>query len=165
MRVGKDTVVTIHYHLTDPEGEVLHSSRGGEPLSYLHGYSGIIPGLESALEGRQAGEQLDAVVEPAQAYGVHDPDLDIAVPIEGFPEEVRAQLEPGVQLRGPHPAQPEQEALFVIIDVNEQQVLLSANHPLAGRTLHFAVEVVAVREAAAEEIEHGHVHGAGGHHH
>jgi len=165
MQIGKDSVVTIHYHLTGDSGEVLDSSRDGDPLAYLHGHGSIVPGLEHALEGKAVGELVETTVPPEEAYGEHDPELDLAVPVASFPDEVQGQLQAGLQFRGPHPSDERRETLYQIMDVQDERVLVTGNHPLAGKQLHFEVEVVDVREATDDELAHGHVHGDQCHHH
>ena len=124
-----------------------------------------MPGVERALEGKGVGDAFDIVVAPEDGYGVHDPALDVSVPMEAFPEENHGDLVPGAMFQGPHPADQTQAAMYTVVDVLDGQVRCTANHPLSGVTLHFSLEVVAIREATAEEIAHGHVHGPGGHHH
>jgi FKBP-type peptidyl-prolyl cis-trans isomerase SlyD len=160
MKIGEDKVVSIHYTLTDSGGSVLDSSSGNEPLLYLHGAGNIIPGLESALEGKVSGDKLSVTVEPEQGYGTRDERLVQAVPRSAF--KGVEQLAPGMQFQAQGP---QGTRLVVITQVTSDIVTVDANHPLAGQTLHFEVEVTEVREATSEELEHGHVHGPGGHHH
>ena len=160
MKIAHEKVVSIHYTLTNQEGTVLDSSSGNEPLAYLHGFGNIIPGLENALEGKETGEKLSVTVEPEQGYGARDEQLVQAVPRSAF--KGVEELAPGMQFQaqGPQGAR-----LVVVTQVAQDVVTVDANHPLAGQTLHFEVEVSEVRAATAEEIEHGHVHGPHGHHH
>ena len=152
--VGDNTVVSIHYTLTDKEGTVIDSSDGSDPLKYLHGAGNIIPGLESALVGKTQGDALEVVVDAADGYGEYHAELVQVVPRAAFQgiDEVSvgmaftAQAEDGSQRR------------VVVRDVEGDDVTVDANHELAGVDLHFAVEVVEVREASAEEKEHGHAH-------
>jgi len=160
MKIGEDKVVSIHYTLTDSGGSVLDSSSGNEPLLYLHGAGNIIPGLESALEGKVSGDKLSVTIEPEQGYGARDERLVQAVPRSAF--KGVEQLAPGMQFQAQGP---QGTRLVVITQVTADIVTVDANHPLAGQTLHFEVEITEVREATAEELEHGHVHGPGGHHH
>ncbi len=160
MHITDGKVVHIHYTLTDDAGEVLDSSAGGEPLAYLHGAGNIIPGLEDALEGKQAGDRLSVVIPPEQAYGVHNADLVDTVPLSRFPDPSQVQV--GVRFRARvgntlHVA--------TITDVTGDAVTFDLNHPLAGVTLHFDVAVVDVQDATPEELAHGHVHLPGGHEH
>jgi FKBP-type peptidyl-prolyl cis-trans isomerase SlyD len=160
MQVAKDKVVAIDYTLTDDGGTVLDTSQGREPLVYLHGAGNIIPGLEKALEGKQAGDQMDVRVAAAEAYGERNPELSQDVPKEMFQgvdniEEgmrFQAQTSAGVQV-------------VTVTKVEGDTVTVDGNHPLAGKPLNFDVKVVEVRDASGEELEHGHVHGAGGHEH
>jgi FKBP-type peptidyl-prolyl cis-trans isomerase SlyD len=160
MQIAADTVVLIHYTLKDANGAVLDSSAGGEPLAYIQGHGNLVPGLERALEGKQGGNTLAITVSPADGYGNRDEALVQRVPkrsLQGSGEirkgmQFQARTEDGMRL-------------FTVTGIAGDMVMLDGNHPLADQTLHFDVEVVSVREATTEELEHGHVHGAGGHHH
>ena len=157
---GDGKVVTIHYTLRDDDGDVVDSSIGGEPLEYLHGAGNIVPGLENALAGKGIGDTLKVTVAPADGYGEKQGEPR-RVPRDAIPKD--ADLEEGMQLfvRGP-----DGEPFPVwVVAVADDHVMLDANHPLAGENLHFEVEVTAVRAATKEEVEHGHPHGPGGHHH
>lgn len=160
MQATKDKVVRIDYTLKDDDGTVLDTSEGREPVSYLHGVQTLVPGLENALEGQEAGNSLRVTVPPAQGYGDRDPGRVAAVPKENFPPQ--ANIEVGVQFQAETPDGPQ---VVTVVEVTEEEVTVDANHPLAGKTLHFDVKVLDVRDATAEEIEHGHAHGPGGHHH
>jgi len=161
MQIARHKVVRIDYTLTDPNNQVLDTSSGGEPLSYLHGARNIIPGLESALEGKRAGDTLNVRIEPAEAYGERDDRLVQMVPREMF--EDSDQIQAGMQFQS---ADPEGNvAVVTVVSVTADTITVDANHPLAGMPLTFDVTVVDVRDASAEEIEHGHVHEPGGHHH
>ena len=155
------TVVEIHYTLTLEDGQIADSSKGRAPLIYLHGHGNIVPGLEQQLTGRKSGEEVDAVVQPADGYGDYDPDAEESVPRDAFPAE--AELEPGMMFHT-EDEHGNVQPLWVK-DVAEDAVLVTSNHPLAGRTLYFKVKVGQLRNASAEEIAHGHPHGPGGHHH
>jgi FKBP-type peptidyl-prolyl cis-trans isomerase SlyD len=160
MAITKDKVVSIDYTLTGENGQVLDSSKGKEPLAYLHGANNIIPGLESALEGKAAGDQLNVSIPPEQAYGTRDERMVQAVPRTAF--QGVADIQPGMQFQ----AQTQQGArLITVVGVQGDQVTIDANHPLAGATLNFDVKVVDVRDATEQEKSHGHVHGPGGHQH
>ena len=161
MQIANDKVVAIHYTLTNTAGETLDSSvERGEPLAYLHGHGNIIPGLENALLGKAAGDKLNVEVAPGEGYGERHDQLIQQVPRSAF--EGVDHLEPGMQFQAETGMG---VRLFTITDVGDDEVTIDGNHPLAGETLHFAVEITEVRDASAEEIEHGHVHGEGGHHH
>jgi FKBP-type peptidyl-prolyl cis-trans isomerase SlyD len=160
MQAAENSVVSMHYTLTNNKGEVLDSSQGGDPLTYLHGSGNIIPGLEKALTGKQAGDKLQVTVEPAEGYGVHDPALVQQVPKRAF--QGVPSIEPGMTFH----AQSSQGPMRVTVTaVQGDMVTVDGNHPLAGETLNFDVEITEVRAATLEEIAHGHVHGPGGHHH
>lgn len=160
MLIAQDKVVLIHYTLTNDAGETIDSSSGGDPLAYIHGQGNIIPGLEKALEGKQAGDKLNVKVGPAEGYGVRDDKLLQQVPKRQFGG---ANLQPGMQFH----AQTSQghARVVTVVRIQGDMVTVDGNHPLAGENLNFDVEVTEVRDATQEELEHGHVHGPGGHHH
>lgn len=156
MKIEKNHVVHLHYSVAEAGGEVIESSLGREPLAVLIGHGAIIPGLEAALLGREAGERFEVRVTPAEAYGERRPGLGQRIPRKHFKNQ---KLSPGMQVvvptqGGPRPVTIEKVGLSVV-DVD-------LNHPLAGKSLSFEVEVLGVREATAEEKDHGHVHGEGG---
>jgi len=165
MPIAKDQVVTIHYRVEDDDGNLIDTSAERDPLAYLHGHPGIIPGLQEELEGREEGEKVECVVGPEKAYGTYDPQLDLLVDKEQFPEEHRDELAPGVQFQGPHPEDQDHPQLYTIKHLEGENVYVTGNHELAGRTLHFQVEVVETRDASPEELAHGHPHGPDGHAH
>ena len=161
MQVANNMVVTIDYTLTDNDGTVLDSSDGGEPLAYLHGQGNIIVGLEEALEGLSAGDAVDVTVLPEKAYGERREDLIQVVPRERFVTD--GEIEVGMTF---HSHESDNGGRVVrVVEVSPEQVTIDGNHPLAGVTLNFSVKIQEVREASAEEIEHGHIHGPGIHHH
>ena len=161
MLIGSEKVVLIHYTLTDDSGQVLDSSSGRDPLAYLHGKGNIIPGLEKALEGKQAGDKLNVAVQPAEGYGERDERLVQDVPREAF--ENVDEVNPGMQFQAQN--EQGQARVVTVTKVADDLITIDANHPLAGANLNFDVEVTEVREPTAEELEHGHVHGPGGHNH
>ncbi|GIX30886.1 MAG: hypothetical protein KatS3mg124_1358 [Porticoccaceae bacterium] len=159
MNVSQDTVVTFHYTVRDEEGVELDSSRGREPLSYLHGANNIIPGLESALEGRGEGESLTVTIPPEEAYGEYLDALVEAVPRAAFGDH---EVEVGMRFE----AQTNRGPISVVVtNVEGDLVTVDGNHPLAGKSLTFEVTIEKVRPATAEELAHGHAHGEGGHDH
>ena len=161
MLISRDKVVRFDYTLTDDSAEVLDSSEGGEPLTYLHGSGSIIPGLESALEGKRAGESLSVRIAAVDAYGERDEDLVQSVPREMFEDSDSIQV--GMQFQS---GDPDGETRIVtVVDADTASITVDGNHPLAGVPLNFAVTIVDVRDASSEELAHGHVHGPGGHHH
>ena len=161
MQIAANKAVSIDYTLTNDDGEVLDSSVGGAPLVYLHGAGNIIPGLEKALEGKAAGDDVKVTVEPEEAYGEFNAEL-IAVLGRNMFEGVD-ELEVGMQF---HASGPDGSMQIVTIKALEgDEVTVDGNHPLAGERLTFEVKVVEVRDAQDEEIAHGHVHGEGGHQH
>jgi FKBP-type peptidyl-prolyl cis-trans isomerase SlyD len=161
MKAAPHKVVTITYTLRDDAGQVLESSEGDEPLSYIHGAGNIVPGLERALEGKAAGESVRVVVTPDEAYGPRDPSLAQTIPIRQIQIDDRSRIKVGGRYRA---WLPEGAAKVEVTAIDGDQVSVDGNHPLAGQTLRFEVEVVAVRDATPQELAHGHVHGPGGHH-
>jgi FKBP-type peptidyl-prolyl cis-trans isomerase SlyD len=160
MQIGKNKVVSIDYTLTNDIGQVLDSSNGRAPLSYLHGNGSIIPGLEAALDGKSSGDALQVSIPPEQAYGVKDESLVKSLPKNLFRGADDIQV--GMQFQAQTQGGPR---VVTVVGVEEENVTVDANHPLAGQTLNFDVKVVEVRDATAEELTHGHAHGPGGHHH
>ena len=159
MKIEKDRVVRFHYTVGEVGQPANESSNGGEPLAILFGHGNIIPGLEKAMEGREAGETFAVDVPAAEAYGERRDGLTQRIAKKHFGEQ---RLVPGMQVvlrteYGPRAVTIEKVGMSVV-DVD-------LNHPMAGKALHFDIELVEVREAGAEELEHGHVHGDGGHHH
>lgn len=160
MKIVDNKVVQMHYQLTDEDGTVLDSSIGQDPLTYIQGIGNIIVGLEKQMQGKEAGDKLNVVVTPTEGYGERDENLVQVVPKSGFEgdEELTAgmQVQVGTQ---------DGKAIATVAKIEGEDVTLDVNHPLAGVTLTFDVEVVDVRDASKEELEHGHVHGPGGHQH
>ncbi len=153
MLINADTIVSFHYTLTDAAGEVLDTSRGREPVSYLHGHGQIFPGLERQLAGLAAGARTTLVVPAAEGYGERRPELTVSVRRDQFPDD--AELTIGSQVISQGTQNP---MVFTIAGVEGDTVLLDGNHPLAGKDLHFDVEVIHVRAATAEELAHGYAH-------
>lgn len=157
--IQNDQVVSFHYTLTDENGTVIDKSEG-QPLVYLHGAGNIIPGLENALTGKTVGDKLNVNVPAAEGYGEYNADMVQEVPrnmFQGVDDiqagmQFQAQTDDGIQI-------------VTVKDVNDESVFVDGNHPLAGQNLNFDVEIVDIRPATQEELDHGHVHGAGGHHH
>ncbi|MCE3026234.1 MULTISPECIES: peptidylprolyl isomerase [unclassified Salinicola] len=160
MQIAQNSVVAFHYTLTNDAGEVLDSSEGRDPLTYLHGAGNIIPGLEKQLEGRTNGDKLTVAVEPSEGYGEVQPALVQEVPRDAF--QGVEEVQPGMQFQ----AQTQEGPLMVTVTkVEGDTVTVDGNHPLAGEKLNFDVEITEVREATEDEVSHGHVHGEGGHEH
>ena len=158
MQITDKTAVSIHYTLTNSNGEQLDSSRGEEPLVYLHGAGSIIAGLEAALAGKSAGDKFNVTIPPAEAYGELVPDMVQVVSkkmFEGMDVEVGMQFHADVNYGS---------GVITVTEIDGDDVTIDGNHPLAGETLIFDVEVLDVRPATADELAHGHVHGAGCHH-
>lgn len=159
MKIERGRVVSMHYTLRDESGATIESSGGASPLSYLHGYGQLIPGLEKFLDGAQPGLRSTVTILPKDAYGEKDPAAVIRASRSDFPDGL--SLAPGVEVQAETPDGP---ITFVVVELDGDEAVLDANHPLAGKALTFDVEVVDVREATADEVAHGHVHGPGGHH-
>lgn len=157
MQIAENTVVSMHYTLTSQEGKVLDSSEGQSPLVFISGAQNIIQGLDNALQGKVSGDKLNVVVAPEDGYGEVREEMIQTVPHENF--EGVDKVEVGMQFMAQVPwgQQP-----VTVVEVAEEGVVLDGNHPLAGETLTFDVEIVDVRAATQEELEHGHVHGEGG---
>ena len=152
--IGDNLVVSMHYKLTDDDGNVLDSSEGSDPLAYMHGTGSIIPGLEKALVGKVEGDSLTVKVEPADGYGDVNPELIQAVNRSAF--QGVDSIEPGMAFEAQAPDGSMQRILIKAVDGEE--ITIDANHPLAGFVLNFDVEIVGVREATEEEVAHGHAH-------
>lgn len=160
MQIADNRAVSIDYTLRNEAGDILDSSEGAQPLVYLHGAANIIPGLEQALTGKQAGDSLQVSVEPQDAYGEYQAEMVATIGRNMF--EGVDQLEVGMQF---HASAPDGGMQVVTVrQIDGDDVTIDGNHPLAGQRLHFDVEVVEVREATADELEHGHIHGEGCNH-
>jgi FKBP-type peptidyl-prolyl cis-trans isomerase SlyD len=160
MQIGERTVASFHYTLTNDTGMVIDSSADRAPLTYLHGAGNIVPGLEKEMNGRKPGDMFNVVVAPEEGYGMPNPMMIQVVPREAF--QGVDTLEVGMEFQAQTPQGPMSVA---IAKIDGDEVTVDGNHPLAGQTLHFAIEVTDVRDASLEELSHGHVHGDGGHHH
>jgi FKBP-type peptidyl-prolyl cis-trans isomerase SlyD len=159
MKIGKNSVVTLKYRLTDAQNEFIEETE--EPVEYLHGgYDGIFPRVEEALEGQEAGFKTSMQLEPRDAFGDYDADQVRVEQRAKFPEP----LEVGMRFEGVPEDEDEDPEILTITDLTPETVVLDANHPLAGIALRFSLEVLDVRAASEEELEHGHVHGADSHH-
>ena len=154
MQVAKNTVITLDYHVKDPDGEVVDEGR--EPLVYLHGgYDDIFPKIEEALQGKKVGESVQVKLQPDEAFGEYDAELVQIEPRKGFPKE----LEVGMQFEGvPEGGDDDDIMIYRVTDIAEDKVVLDGNHPLAGMALVFTCTVTDVRPASAEEIKNGYVH-------
>ena len=160
MQIVDKMVVTIDYTLKDDNGNILDSSNDGN-FAYLHGSNNIIPGLENALTGKSAGDEVEVTVSPTEGYGERNDSMVQAVPRDMFDSE--QEIEVGMQF---HAQSPEGDMVVVtVMDVDDDDITVDGNHPLAGMNLNFGVKVIDIREATTEEIDHGHVHGPGGHNH
>ncbi|WOT04313.1 peptidylprolyl isomerase [Shewanella youngdeokensis] len=156
MKITDKCAVSIHYRLSDAKGQLVESSFEGEPMLYLHGAQNMIPGLEAALEGKEQGDTLDVTVDAEQGYGAYHDTLCQEVPLSAFGDI--EDIVPGMRFiaeteMGQRPVQ--------VKEVKDDVVIVDGNHPLAGQTLSFSVEVLEVRAATEEEISHGHIHAGG----
>ena len=160
MQIAQHTVVTLNYTLKDNDGKLIDESHDSS-FAYLHGANNIVGGLEDALSGKSSGDKMSVSIAPDQAYGAHDASRVESVPRELFPDDT--EIEPGMQFHAQGPN--EQPIMVTVVGVEADKVTIDGNHPLAGVELNFDVEVMDVRDATAEEIAHGHVHGPHGHDH
>ncbi len=156
MQISKHKVAAIHYTLTNNEGKVLDSSEGREPLHYIQGIGNLIPGMEEGLEGKKMGDRFNLKVSPEKGYGVKDEKMIQRIPRSAFGG---GEIKKGMQF------QTNQGQVVTVTEVGLSEITVDANHPLAGVELNFTVEVLTIRDATADELAHGHVHGPGGHHH
>lgn len=155
--IANHKVAEIHYTLTDDQGEVIDTSRDEEPLPYIHGTKVLVPGLEKELEGKVAGDKIEVTIPPAEAYGEIIPEFKKSIARDLF--QFDGDIEVGMRFEADGPDGIE---LVTVIAVDDENITIDTNHPLAGETLNFDVEVVSVRDATEEELQHGHAHGAGG---
>ncbi|MGH1440231.1 MAG: FKBP-type peptidyl-prolyl cis-trans isomerase [Cellvibrionaceae bacterium] len=160
MKINDKCVASFHYTLKNDAGETIDSSSGQEPMSYLQGASNIVPGLEKEMEGKSIGDSFSVVISPAEGYGEVDENLHQELPKSMFTGV--ENIEPGMEFQ----AQTEHgQQIIAVTKVEGDTVTVDGNHPLAGENLHFDIEVTDIREASQEELDHGHVHGPGGHEH
>ncbi|MFM2320802.1 MAG: hypothetical protein RLZZ215_3423 [Pseudomonadota bacterium] len=162
MQIAPNTVASLAYVLTDAQGNILDQADAQHPFVYLHGAHNIIPGLENALTGKQAGDELEVTIPPELAYGLKDDNLLQQVPRSMFAGADEEHIVPGAQFHAQTNAGMQ---TIVITAVNGDTITIDGNHPLAGETLNFKVKVLEVRAATKDELSHGHAHGPGGHHH
>jgi FKBP-type peptidyl-prolyl cis-trans isomerase SlyD len=156
--VADDLVVSLAYDLRDSEGDLIDSAGEDDPLEFIQGYGHIIPGLEGELYGLAVGDERDLVIEPADAYGEYDDENSAVVPLDMFPPGMQVEVGMAVELEMEDDDTPVEA---IVTEIEDDEVTLDMNHPLAGETLHFHIKVVGLREATAEEKDHGHVHGPG----
>lgn len=162
MTIQDGKVVGLAYTLKNSKGDLLDQTDGKQPFAYMHGGQQIVPGLENALGGLKIGDKKDVVVSPENGYGELNPQLKMTVKRTQFPEV--AEIQAGMQFQAQAP-DGGPGMVFTIAEVKDDDVTIDGNHPLAGQSLHFSVEVLSIRDATEEEMSHGHVHGEGGHHH
>jgi len=159
--VSSGKVVGMSYSLRNDAGVILDQASHDEPFLYIQGASQIVPGLETGLEGLKIGDKKDVTVSPEEGYGPIHAGLKMTVKRDQFPGD--AEIQAGMQFQAQSPEG--HGMVFTIVGVSGDEVTIDGNHPLAGQSLHFSVEILSIREATEEEQDHGHVHGAGGHHH
>ena len=158
MKIEKNSAVTLRYTVSEITGKLLEESK--EPMSYLHGgYGNTFPKIEEALEGKEAGYQATIELQPEDGFGARNEALMQSIPKKQFPPGVKV----GGQLEGRDDSG--QTIVFTVLKIKGDTVFLDGNHPLAGKSLRFGLKVLEVRPATEEEVAHGHVHGAHGHHH
>jgi FKBP-type peptidyl-prolyl cis-trans isomerase SlyD len=162
MKIAKDTVVSLRYELIDLSGGAV-LEKSNDPISYVHGgYDGIFPTVEEALHGKNVGDKVSVKMEPDDAFGEYDHDLVRVESRDMFPKDI----EVGMQLEGGAEDDDDEDyMLYTVVEITDKEVTVDGNHPLAGKTLNFNATVTDVRAATREELDHGHVHGAGGHQH
>jgi FKBP-type peptidyl-prolyl cis-trans isomerase SlyD len=160
MPITANMVVQFNYTLKEADGTELESSAAGHPMTYLHGHDSLLPGLEKALEDKNAGDKFSATLTPDMAFGELKEDSEQRIPISQL--RGSKKWEPGMQavIQTPHGHQQ-----VTILKVGHTMATVDTNHPMAGKTLIFDIEIIDVRAASAEELTHGHAHGPGGHHH
>ena len=159
MQIGKDTVVSLNYELSDTSGKVIEETR--EPITYLHGgYDGIFPLVETALHGKNVGDKCKVTLTPDDAFGEYEADMVRTEPKNLFPDNIAV----GMQFEGAMEGSNDY-TIYTVKEIAGDKVVVDGNHPLAGKTLVFSGVVTAVRAATGEELHHGHVHGPEGHHH
>jgi FKBP-type peptidyl-prolyl cis-trans isomerase SlyD len=164
MQISANIAVAFHYTLTDLDGKTLETSYEAEPTLYLHGHNNLLAALEAEFDGKVVGDKINATLTPEQAYGERREGAIQRIPIKHLldHEKLKNKIKPGSVVtvntaHGPWDA--------VVLKVGKFNVDIDSNHPLAGKTIIFAIEIVEVREASEEELAHGHAHGVGGHHH
>lgn len=159
MKIENNKVVGIEYTLKDKDGQLIDTNAGGgDPLYFIQGMGTIVPGLERAMREKSRGDRFDVTVSAAEGYGEYDANRKRRIP-RGL---VKGDVEVGAMLQA---SGPEGSSVVTVSEVTETEIEIDGNHPLAGRDLFFSIEVKDIREATAEELQHGHVHGPGGHHH
>ncbi len=164
MQIAADKVVSFHYRMSEPGKAVIEDSREGEPVAYLHGHHNLLAGLEEVMQGHKAGDTFTATLAPEQAYGVRRDNAVQRISVKHVynPGNRKVTYKPGMVVQVNSEEGPRE---VTVVKAGFKTLDVDTNHPLAGLTLNFEVEVLDVRDATAEEIEHGHAHGADGHHH
>jgi FKBP-type peptidyl-prolyl cis-trans isomerase SlyD len=169
MNITQNTVVTLHYSLRESgkDGDLIEETYGDEPLVYLHGHGTMIPGFEKQLEGKTVGDIYEFTLTPDEAYGSIEQDNIVEVPIQNFENESGEIDRELLEVGAPINMSDDEGSQFqgFISEVKPESVVVDFNHPMAGLYLHFSGEIVEIRAASKEELDHGHVHGPGGHHH
>lgn len=161
MQIAPDAHVTVRYSVALDGDAAPDCTADGQETAFIHGRGQVLPGLETRLAGHGAGERLDLLLSPAEAFGEHDPALELRLPMSEFPDSARASIQPGARFRGPHPNDPGRAVAFTVREVIGEEIVASGNHPYAGRALRISVEILAVREASADELAGGGCGGGG----
>ncbi len=169
MIIAANKVVTVHYSLREEgaNGDLIEETFGSDPLLYLHGHGTMIPGFEKNLQGKKVGDTYEFTLSPEEAYGDIKTENIVEVPIENFADENGAVDRDLLEVGAPINMSDEEDNYFqgFVAEIKLESVVVDFNHPMAGLTLHFSGEIVDIRDASAEELNHGHVHGPGGHQH
>ncbi len=160
MLIENNKVVSINYHLTNESGETLDTSEGREPLVYIQGHQNIIPGLEDELAGKAVGDKFKVTVPPEKGYGNYEKEMLQVIPKSSFKGVDKIEVGMQFQVNTPQGMQ-----IIAVTKIEDENITVDGNHPLAGQKLTFDVEIMEIRDASEEELSHGHVHGAGGHNH
>jgi len=161
MQIAKDSVVAMTYILKDDDGKVIDTNVGKQAMFYLHGHGNVVPGLEKALLGKSAGDEITVSVPPEEGYGQYDETRTFEVPKSELGPQVTPQKGMLLTMRGPNGM----AVPVTVLKVKLNSVIMDGNHQLAGKSLHFSVKVDKVRKAKKDELAHGHAHGPGGHGH
>jgi FKBP-type peptidyl-prolyl cis-trans isomerase SlyD len=160
MKIENQKVVGIEYTLKDSAGGVVDSNAGGDPLYFIQGLGTIVPGLEIALNGRELGDTFEVEVKAVDGYGEYDAERKRSIPRSAAPQLKDVKAGMMLQATGP-----EGTSVVTVAEVTETEIVIDGNHPMAGKDLFFSISIKEVRDATAEELTHGHIHGPGGHHH
>lgn len=160
MKIENNKVVGIEYTLKDKSGKIMDSNEGQELLYFIQGQGNIVPGLEKAMAGKSSGDSFEVVVKAADGYGEYNEELIRRIPLDVVKHLKNLEIGGMLQAQGPDGVE-----VLTITDINDKELVLNGNHPMAGHDLYFNIRVGEIREATKDEMEHGHAHGPDGHHH